>query len=151
MQKDWQTLLHASIPLAQAMQVRVQAQPDGRLALVVPLAPNRNDKGTGFGGSLATLATLAGWVETQRQLDQAGLGEGVEIVIQRGETEYLLPAEADFCACVLPLTDEDSERFCRLFARRGLARLTLQVTLYCGELLVARFRGDYVAKRADGT
>ena len=43
------------------MQLRV-AQYDGdTLAMTAPLAPNINDKGCAFGGSMASLLTLAGW------------------------------------------------------------------------------------------
>lgn len=148
MQRDWQTLLHSTIPLARAMQVSVAAEADGRQRLHAPLAPNVNDKGTAFGGSLATLATLAGWVETQRRLDQAGVAAPVEIVIQRGETDYLLPAGADFSAVPMPLEPEAVERFVRQFERRRVARLAVEVQLHCAGETVARFRADYVAVKA---
>ncbi|QNM95415.1 YiiD C-terminal domain-containing protein [Chitinimonas koreensis] len=151
MPRDWQTLLHSTIPLARAMQVSAAAEADGRQRLQVPLAPNVNDKGTAFGGSLATLATLAGWVETQRRLDEAGVVAAVEIVIQHGETDYLLPAAGDFSAVPLPIEAEAVERFVRQFERRGVARLVVAVELHCADEVVARFRGDYVAVRARET
>ncbi len=146
--RDWHALLHSSIPLVTAMQVNVTPLADGRQQLHVPLAPNVNDKGTGFGGSVAALATLAGWVETQRQLDRAGVVEPVDIMVQRGETHYLLPITADFSAeAQLPDTAE-LERFQRMYARKGLARLAVGVALHCNGALVARYEGEYVARRA---
>ena len=53
--------LLAEIPLARAMALRVAAYDGDSLALAAPLAPNVNDKGCAFGGSLASLMTLAGW------------------------------------------------------------------------------------------
>src|SRR5690606_6825838 len=53
--------LLAEIPLARAMQLSVAAYDGATLALAAPLAPNGNDKGCAFGGSLASLMTLAGW------------------------------------------------------------------------------------------
>ncbi|MGQ5524649.1 YiiD C-terminal domain-containing protein [Chitinimonas sp. PSY-7] len=147
MQKDWQALLYNNIPLSRAMQVSAQIIDDGRVRLTAPLAPNVNDKGTVFGGSLATLATLAGWVETQRLLDLAGLGAEAEIVIQHGETDYLLPVRSAFSAISQPQEPEALQRFLRQFERRGLARLAVKVEMVCEDELVARFQADYVAKR----
>jgi len=146
--RDWHALLHSSIPLATAMQVNVRPLADGRQQLHVPLAPNVNDKGTGFGGSVAALATLAGWVETQRQLDRAGVTEQVDIMVQRGETHYLLPITADFSAEAQLPDAAELERFQRMYARKGLARLAVGVALHCNGVLVARYEGEYVARRA---
>ncbi len=49
------------IPLARAMQLRVRRYDGAQLEMSAPLAPNINDKGCAFGGSLASLMTLAGW------------------------------------------------------------------------------------------
>jgi len=54
-------LLHAEIPLSQAMQVRVLRFDRNGLVLGAALAPNLNHKKTAFGGSLNSLATLACW------------------------------------------------------------------------------------------
>lgn len=147
MSRDWTSLLRTSMPLADAMDLTARTLPDGRIDLAVPLTPNVNDKGTGFGGSVVTLATLAGWVEVQRQLDLAELAHGVEVVIQRGETQYLKPIRDDFDAVALLPEPEALARFLRLYARKGLARLGLTVDVLCHGERVARFAGDYVASR----
>lgn len=49
------------IPLARAMQLAVTDYSGATLELAAPLAPNGNDKGCAFGGSLTALMTLAGW------------------------------------------------------------------------------------------
>ena len=53
--------MHRTIPLVEQMQVRVVAFDAAGLALTAPLAPNINHEQTAFGGSLASLATLACW------------------------------------------------------------------------------------------
>lgn len=148
MQRDWQSVLNDNIPLARAMQVSAQVQADGSVRLVVPLAPNVNDKGTGFGGSVATLATLAGWVETQRQLDLAGVADTVEIVVQRGQTRYLLPITDEFFAVAEATEPAEAERFIRMFQRRGLSRLAVRIAVRCGDDVCAEFDAEYVAGRA---
>ncbi|MDZ7686597.1 MAG: YiiD C-terminal domain-containing protein [Gammaproteobacteria bacterium] len=52
---------HELIPISGYMGIRVKSWADGRLVLSVPLAPNINHQGSGFGGSLFSVAALAGW------------------------------------------------------------------------------------------
>lgn len=55
-----QSLLDAMPPVA-ALGVRVARCDAERVVLEAPLARNVNDKACAFGGSLASLLTLAGW------------------------------------------------------------------------------------------
>lgn len=144
MTRDWQTLLNHSIPLTLAMQLQCATLLDGRISLIAPLQANRNDKGTAFGGSIATLATLAGWVEVQRQIDLAGMNEAVEIVIQRGETQYRLPIAEAFTATAVSPHPDDIARMLRVLKRKRLARLSLTVAVESAGLLCASFGADYV-------
>ena len=66
--------LKESIPLAAAMQIEALQFDGQQLEMRVPLAANVNDKGTGFGGSIAALATLAGWSLTTLYLRRQGAG-----------------------------------------------------------------------------
>ncbi|HET7930441.1 MAG TPA: YiiD C-terminal domain-containing protein [Rhodanobacteraceae bacterium] len=49
------------IPLARAMDLAITRYTGTELDMTAPLAPNINDKGCAFGGSMASLLTLAGW------------------------------------------------------------------------------------------
>ncbi|HEY8230601.1 MAG TPA: YiiD C-terminal domain-containing protein [Rhodanobacteraceae bacterium] len=61
------------IPLARAMQLSVPRYSGGELEMTAPLAPNINDKGCAFGGSMASLLTLAGWGLIELGLRAQGL------------------------------------------------------------------------------
>ena len=50
-----------NIPLADAMNLKVRRYTGDELEMSAPLTPNVNDKGCAFGGSMASLLTLAGW------------------------------------------------------------------------------------------
>lgn len=50
-----------NIPLADAMDLKVRRYTGDSLEMTAPLTPNVNDKGCAFGGSMASLLTLAGW------------------------------------------------------------------------------------------
>ena len=53
--------MREEMPLLAFMGVEVEACDGHSLTLQAPLAPNRNDKGTAFAGSLASLSTVTGW------------------------------------------------------------------------------------------
>lgn len=53
--------IRGTIPLADAMDLKVRRYTGDLLEMTAPLAPNVNDKGCVFGGSMASLLTLAGW------------------------------------------------------------------------------------------
>ena len=50
-----------NIPLADAMNLKVRRYTGDLIEMTAPLTPNVNDKGCAFGGSMASLLTLAGW------------------------------------------------------------------------------------------
>ncbi|MEO6245475.1 MAG: YiiD C-terminal domain-containing protein, partial [Opitutaceae bacterium] len=53
--------LHEMIPLAKAMGVGVEVSDARALTLTAPKEQNKNSLNTAFGGSLVSLATLAGY------------------------------------------------------------------------------------------
>lgn len=86
--------LLAKIPLARTMQLRVASYSGDALTLFAPLAPNVNDKGCAFGGSLASAMTLAGWGLVALKLQS--LGENCDIYVQDSTIRYLAPIWSDF-------------------------------------------------------
>ncbi len=86
----------AHLPLARAMQVRMVGFDGERVILAAPLAENINDKGTGFAGSLATLATLAGWCLVTLLGEQAGAH--CEAAIYRSEIDFRRPVREELRA-----------------------------------------------------
>lgn len=135
-------LLHAEIPLTRAMGVTVAGFDALGLTLTAPLAPNINHQDTAFGGSLATLATLAGWGLLQITLRDLAT---VTVVIQECRIEYLRPVTADFAAtCRMPDSATLEQLRARL-QRKGVARVTLDVTIGPAQRPAVRFQGRYVA------
>jgi thioesterase domain-containing protein len=137
-----QATLHHEIPLTRAMGVTVAGFDAAGLTLRAPLAPNLNHKHTAFGGSLATLATLAGWGLLQLLLREHG---PITVVIQESTVSYLHPVAADFEArCALPPPDT-LDRFRRTLARKGVARIGLEATIPSSGAIAVRFHGQFVA------
>ena len=139
--QELERLLHAEIPLTRAMGVRVAGFDAYGLTLAAPLAPNINHKDTAFGGSLATLATLAGWGLLQITLRDL---TAVTVVIQECEVQYLQPVVTDFTAtCRMPDAATLQQLRDRL-QRKGLARVALDVTIGPGPQPAVRYRGRFV-------
>ena len=124
---DWNTALAglerelvATIPLARQMGVSGHAYDGVSLTLAAPLAPNVNDKGCAFGGSLVSLMTLAGWGLVKLALDRHG--KPCDIYVQDSDVRYLAPVWNDFVA-IARLVDRES--FLSMFetlGARGRAR-----------------------------
>ncbi len=133
--------LHEHIPISSAMGIAVTLASPVEVALSAPLVPNVNHRSTVFGGSIASVAILAAWTLAHlRVADRPS-----RVVIQRAETDYLLPIRSPFTA-TCRLDDEAAwERFDRTLARHGRARIALEATVSSGGRLVATFRGTYVA------
>ncbi|HEY0229747.1 MAG TPA: YiiD C-terminal domain-containing protein [Dokdonella sp.] len=116
--------LLTDIPLARAMALSVAGYDSRSLTLAAPLAPNVNDKGCAFGGSLASVMTLAGWGLLKLAVDARGLA--CDIYVQDSTVRYLAPVWQDFSA--LAELDEESsfDEFFAALAARGKGRLRVR-------------------------
>jgi thioesterase domain-containing protein len=138
--------LYAQIPISRAMGVRVLRADRACVVLRAPLATNLNHRQTFFGGSAASLATLAAWaLAHERVRDESGLD--VHVVIQRSTMEYLEPAASEVEAeCVAP-PDKQWDRLLRSVRRWGKGRIRLAVQLRARDAIVGSFDGEFVALR----
>ena len=134
----------AAIPLTRAMGLRMDRYDGASLTLAAPLQPNVNDKGCAFGGSLASLMTLAGWGLAKLGADARGIES--DIYVQDSTIRYLAPVWQDFSAVARPAENERLDDFLDTLASRGKARLRVvcRVSLDDGSAaatLEARFVG----------
>jgi len=113
--------LLADIPLARAIQLRVADWNGDQLRMTAPLPPNINDKGCAFGGSLASLMTLAGWGLIVLKL--RSLERDCDVFVQDSTIRYLAPVWTDFAAEANLADGEAWESFLSLLAERGRSRL----------------------------
>ena len=126
---DHQALLRAldahlqAMPPVGALGVRIAGYDGARLALHAPLAANVNDKGCAFGGSLASLMTLAGWGLATLQLQAHGLDAAVYVA--DSQVRYLTPLYADLDASAW-LEDGDWDAVRASLRDTGRARVVLQ-------------------------
>lgn len=136
----------ATIPIARAMQLSASDYDGHRLALTAPLAPNVNDKGCAFGGSLVSLMTLAAWGLVNIKLAEAGLSAAV--YVQDSSVEYLAPVWAELIAEAAAGPEESWPAFIAAFEANGRARIAVaaEVSGADGGLVAAKFLARFVAK-----
>ena len=139
--------MRRAIPLVTPMQVRVTAYDAAGLILTAPLAPNINHEHTAFGGSLASLATLACWGWLWLLLEDE---PGMHMVVNEAHMRYLRPVTGVLSArCAAPAAAEQ-DKFLEMLARRGKARLELKAGFAEDGVLCAEYTGSFVAYR-EGT
>jgi thioesterase domain-containing protein len=140
--------LHA-MPPVRALALRIVGYDGDTLALTAPLEHNVNDKGSAFGGSLASLLTLAAWGLTTLKLDEAGLRG--EVYVQDSQLRYLKPLYDELRIEARAAPEQDWRAFTTAFRTRGRARAQLAALVRDAQgNVVTTFEGRYVALRAPG-
>lgn len=134
------------LPITGALGIAVVSAPPGALVLEMPLAPNRNHKGTAFAGSLSALTTLAGWSLLWLALREAG--EAAHVVIQDSTMRYLRPVHSDAFATATAPAAEAMAQLLTALRRHGRGRVTVEVVVRdAAGAVVAAFSGRYVVAR----
>jgi len=109
------------IPLARAMDLRLQHHDADMLSLCAPLPPNVNDKGCAFGGSLVSLMTLSGWALVELALRRRGLD--CDVFVAESTVRYLAPLWQDFHSEARLAVDAGWDTFFDTLGARGKARI----------------------------
>ena len=141
--EDIETFLHGKIPLTKAMGVSVESYDDDRLVVTAPLDVNHNHLGTAFGGSLAAIATLAGYCLLWLELGD----KEAHIVIRSAKISYDRPVRGMIRACCGRPGEQALARFRKSYERTGKGRIKLAVTIGEDDNICVEFDGIYVAIR----
>ena len=134
----------AEIPLLSAMQLSFVDYRDLTLTMQAPLAPNINNKGTAFGGSIASICLFGGWAVATLAFTDHDI-HNTEIVVFRNEMTFERPARGllevraylepdDFKACLSRLEAGDP----------GRVRFDVHVELFHDGERCATMQGLYV-------
>ncbi|MEO8160310.1 MAG: YiiD C-terminal domain-containing protein [Arenimonas sp.] len=139
--------LFAGMPPVAAMAIRSEDFDGDVLRLRAPLAANVNDKHCAFGGSLASLMTLAGWGWLMLRTAESGFA--VEVYVADSQVRYLTPLYADLLGSARLAPGEDWPATMRCLAERGRARAAMlaEITAPDGSL-VATLAARFALKRA---
>ena len=114
---------YQAMPPVAAMQLGIAGYDGQRLQLHAPLAAHVNDKGCAFGGSLASMMTLASWGLVWLQVEAAGLH--ADVFVADSQVRYLAPLFADLHVEAELAPDADWPSFIARLHERGRARASL--------------------------
>ena len=140
----FETECRADIPLLDAMELAFTGYENLSLWMEAPLAPNINNKGTAFGGSIASICLFGGWAVATLGFIDAGV-RNTEIVVYTSEMTFERPARGllrvrafiepkAFRACLARLQSGDARRI----------RFDVHVELFHDEERCATMKGVYV-------
>jgi len=146
MKSTLQTLkaLFAAIKPAQTMQIRVAGYSGDRLELTAPLAPNINDKGSAFAGSISSMLVLAGWGLITLRLREAGIQ--ADVVVSKSETEYKRPVRADMRS-IAEINAKPFDQLIEELSENQRASIQIAITLRSTGQLCASMAAQYVVSK----
>ena len=132
------------IPLLTAMELSFSDYGDHTLTMEAPLAPNVNNKGTAFGGSIASICLFGGWAVATLGFVDAGI-DNTEIVVYKNDMTFERPARGlltvraridpgEFDALLAQLKDGDA----------GRVRFDIDVEMFHDDQRCATMQGVYV-------
>ncbi|MDY3201346.1 MAG: YiiD C-terminal domain-containing protein [Arcobacter sp.] len=143
--KELEKKLHNEIPLTKFMNLKILNYNEKELITTIPLDVNINDKGTAFGGSLATLTIISGWSLCWLISKELGFNSN-NIVIIKNENSYKKPVTKDIiCHTFKPNNEEINILKEKLLSKQSASvKITSQI-VENNEICVD-FVGYYVIK-----
>ncbi|MFY4803917.1 thioesterase domain-containing protein [Aliarcobacter butzleri] len=137
--------LHNEIPLTKFMDLKIAKYDEKELITIAPLNTNINDKGTAFGGSLATLTIISGWsicwlISKELEINSEN------IVVIKNEHSYRKPVKKELiCHTKRPTKDEIENLKNKLLLKKSASIKISSQIIEDGEICVD-FTGYYVIK-----
>ena len=121
---DLQKKIRSTIPLSEVMQFEIAGLTDESILVRAPLAPNVNIHGTGFAGSIYSLAVLTGWAMVTHIVNSRSIN--CELVVSKAEIRYLKPVVGDIeCRC--EVTDSVIDQFIDYYQNNARSRIMLEI------------------------
>ncbi|MFC3032937.1 YiiD C-terminal domain-containing protein [Pseudoalteromonas fenneropenaei] len=143
---DWTKVLQdtwrESIPISDAMGIKVESYTDWQFSTRADLKANLNLHNSMFAGSIYSMATLTGWGATYLALKEQELDGN--IVLADANIKYLKPLTTAPSATV---TLADCQGELSALNEEGKAKYLVPVNVYDGDVLVAKFEGTFVVVR----
>ncbi|MGO2133225.1 MAG: YiiD C-terminal domain-containing protein [Halomonas sp.] len=133
--------LKDAIPMAGSLGITAMHRDAERLSWTLSLAPNLNDKGTGFGGALAAQTTLLGWCWVTLWLRRHAMTR--DVVVAEASQRFLSPVTDGYQLHCSPVSSDGTEALAQQLAEQGRGRIQLAQQLWCGDALCLEAQGSY--------
>jgi len=121
---DLQNKIRNAIPVSEAMQFSIVELSSGSILVQAPLAPNVNIHGTGFAGSIYSIAVLAGWGLSTHIMGVLSM-DG-ELVVSEAKIRYRVPVTG-VIECRTVASEAERKEFQASFNDTGKGKLSLRI------------------------
>jgi len=123
---ELQEKIRSTIPLSEAMQFEIVSLDQNSILVHAPLSPNVNIHGTGFAGSIYSLAVLTGWAMCMHVLTRENI-KG-QLVVGKAEIKYRSAVTGDIdCRCVID--EQIRQSFVERITTTGKAKVALEIVV----------------------
>ena len=140
---DAEQYFHQQIPITRAMGLRVVAHDENEFVVEAPVALNSNHLGTGFGGSINSVATLAAYGLLWLELNEPAL----HVVVAESSIRFLRPVRKTIRA-ICPRPDREVWKAFRLrLTGKGKAHIILRVNVAEEGEAAGAFAGTFVVQK----
>jgi len=128
-----QEIIHQAIPLSEAMGFHIIELTRSNIIVEGTLEANVNIHGTGFAGSIYSLATLSAWALVTHVLSEQAIE--ADLVIVSADIKYLTPVKGAI-RCQCQLSNNQIQLLIEELVKKNRARLEAEVNV--GKLPEAR-------------
>ena len=135
--------LHRQIPMTLQMGILVQRFAKEGVIASAPLEANINHQQSAFGGSIAALGIVTGFVAIWGNLRMHAIP--AELVIQHSETEFSKPGLGDMEARSRMISEAALESFTSALTDSRTARILVTSDIFSAGKLIASNTGTFVA------
>ena len=135
-----QNTIRESIPLSRAMDFSIDALDLDAIRVSAPLEPNINIHGTGFAGSIYSVAVLTGWALCTHIMQELQID--AELVVGSADIRYLAPVRGNL-ECHCRCSEAERHAFREAVVSRGKGKLLLDIEV--GEQPQARLNATFYA------
>ncbi len=143
--KQLEEKLHNEIPLTKFMNLKIDSYSNNELITSAPLNVNINDKGTAFGGSLATITIISGWSLSWLISKELGF-DSKNIVIIKNEHSYKKPVTKNIICYTEKPSLEQIETLKKKLQINKSASIKINSKIIEDNEICVEFQGYYVIK-----
>lgn len=137
--------LHNEIPLTKFMDLKILKYNEKKLITTAPLNKNINDKGTAFGGSLATLTIISAWSICWLITKELNLNSN-NIVVIKNEHSYRKPVTKELICHTIKPNQNDIEKLKNKLLEKKSASIKINSQIIENGEICVDFVGYYVIK-----
>lgn len=144
--KQLQEMLHREIPLTKLMNIKILSYDNKSLVTNAPLDININDKGTAFGGSLATMTIISAWSLSYLISKELKI-PNCNIVIIKNENNYKKPVSKDITCHTFKPNEKEINILKRKLDEKQSASIKIISHIIEDNEICVDFTGYYVIKK----